>query len=204
MNNTAYFAVTPPSSASTLKGWSGRYVIKTLLGILPSLLLATSGCAKTTEQPKPVAIFPTQLIAPQADRIVIEKSKHLLTLYAKGAPLASFRVALGREPIGPKSCDGDNRTPEGTYKILEHKRDSAFHLSLRISYPSEADIQRANRLACKPGKNIMIHGLENGYGWVGTAHRSVDWTRGCIALTNEEIERLWRIVPDGTPVEIKA
>ena len=112
-------------------------------------------------------------------------------------------MALGRNPVGPKTCQGDNRTPEGIYAVTEHKRDSGFYRALRLSYPAPVDYARAAKMGCEPGGDIMIHGLENGYGWVGTAHRSADWTRGCVAVTNEEMDTLWTWIPDGTVVEIR-
>lgn len=141
---------------------------------------------------------------PVPDKVVIEKSKRLLTVYAEHLQIASFKIALGRTPIGPKACEGDNKTPEGTFRITEHKLNSAYHRALRISYPGPLQVEVAKTKRCNPGGDIMIHGIRNGFGWLGHFHRLVDWTRGCIALTNEEIEQLWALIPDGTPVEIKS
>jgi murein L,D-transpeptidase YafK len=138
-----------------------------------------------------------------ADRVVIEKGRRTLTLYAAGQPLASFQVALGREPVGRKLCQGDNKTPEGRYYISGRKLDSDFHRALQVSYPSDEDIARAKLFGCDPGGQIMIHGLKPERAWVGSRHSIVDWTKGCVAVTNEEIERIWFMVPDGAPVEIK-
>lgn len=139
----------------------------------------------------------------QADRVVIEKARHTLTLYAGERKLAAFQVALGREPVGRKQCRGDNRTPEGLYRVAGRKQDSDFHRALRISYPSERDVARARAAGCEPGGDIMIHGLKPDWAALGKWHRRVDWTRGCIAVTNEEIERIWAMVPDGVEVEIR-
>ncbi len=139
----------------------------------------------------------------KADMIVVAKAERTLTLMRKGAPLKSYRVALGGDPVGPKRQQGDRRTPEGKYRIDYRNPKSRFHLSLHISYPSRQDRRAAKKRGVSPGGDIMIHGLPNGYGWIGIAHRVVDWTDGCIALTDEEIEELWRAVPNGTPIEIK-
>jgi len=114
----------------------------------------------------------------------------------------TYRVALGREPIGPKEREGDLRTPEGRYVVDFHLHDSAFHRALHVSYPNQEDLARARELGLPSGGDIMIHGLKNGRGWFGRLHRVVDWTRGCIAVTDREVEEIFRAVPDGTPVEI--
>ena len=102
-----------------------------------------------------------------------------------------------------KEREGDFRTPEGRYLIDYHKADSAFHRALHISYPNAEDRRRAEKLGVAPGGDIMIHGLPNGLGAAGETHRITDWTNGCVALTDQEIEQIWSAVPIGTPVEIK-
>jgi murein L,D-transpeptidase YafK len=139
-----------------------------------------------------------------ADSIVIEKRAHRLTLFHMGRPLRTYRVALGKEPAADKMRAGDRRTPEGLFSIEARNPYSKFHLALRISYPDVRHIQQAQALGVSPGNDIMIHGLPNSRRTIGSAHRSTDWTNGCIALTNEEIEEIWNAVPVGTPVEIKA
>ena len=138
-----------------------------------------------------------------ADRIVVEKSAHRLTLLAHGAPLKSYRIALGGQPRGAKQQQGDNKTPEGVYAIDFKKGDSGFHKALHVSYPSAADRVRAAAAGVAPGGDIMIHGLPNGLGFLGRAQRLRDWTAGCIALTDREVDELWRAVPKGTPIEIR-
>lgn len=138
-----------------------------------------------------------------ADRIVVEKGRRRLTLLRNGAPVRRYLVALGRNPVGPKKRRGDMRTPEGTYTIEARVERSKYHLALRISYPGAADVARARALGVSAGGDIMIHGLPNGRGKVGAAHRQFDWTEGCIAVTNEEIEEIWRAVPIGTVIEIR-
>jgi murein L,D-transpeptidase YafK len=149
-----------------------------------------------------VALTTTAGLNETADRIVIHKSKRALLLYRGGAVIRTYRIALGRNPVGPKQRQGDGRTPEGDYVIAGRNVNSAYHRSLRISYPGTADRERARRQRVRPGGDIMIHGLPNGQGWIGVAHRLHDWTEGCIAVTNDEIEEIWRLVADGTPVQI--
>ncbi len=137
------------------------------------------------------------------DRILIEKSGRRLMLISQGEVLKTYKIALGGNPIGPKERQGDNKTPEGTYIIDGRNRDSGFHLSLHISYPNEKDKNRATKLGVSPGGDVMIHGIKNGFSWIGDAHAEVDWTNGCIAVTDEEIEEIARLVSNGTIVEIR-
>jgi tetratricopeptide (TPR) repeat protein len=137
------------------------------------------------------------------DRILIEKNARRLMLVSQGEVLKSYKIALGGNPIGPKERQGDNKTPEGTYVIDGRNKDSLFHLSLHISYPNERDKNRAKELGVSPGGDIMIHGIKNGFSWVGDAHTAVDWTKGCIAVTDEEIEEISKLAPNGTVVEIR-
>ena len=137
-----------------------------------------------------------------ADSIVLEKSHHRLSLYHQGTLLRSYLVALGEQPVGDKVRVGDNRTPEGLFRIEARNPESLYHRSLKISYPDAAHRARARSLGVSPGGNIMIHGLPARQAWVGAAHRDFDWTEGCIAVTNEEIEEIWSVVPVGTPILI--
>jgi murein L,D-transpeptidase YafK len=138
-----------------------------------------------------------------ADRLVLEKSARRLTLFNNGHVLKTYSVALGRAPIGPKQYEGDQRTPEGIYRIDFHKPDSDYHLALHVSYPEQHDIDRAAAQNLSAGSDIMIHGLPNGRGWVGRFHRRSDWTAGCVAVTDFEVEEIYRAVPDGTPIELR-
>jgi tetratricopeptide (TPR) repeat protein len=138
-----------------------------------------------------------------ADRILIEKKARRLTLLSKGEVLKTYKIALGGNPNGPKERQGDNKTPEGTYIIDSRNKDSRYHLSLHISYPNEKDKKRARELNASPGGDIMIHGIKNGFSSVGSSHTEVDWTKGCIAVTDEEIEEIDKLAPPGTIVEIR-
>ena len=146
---------------------------------------------------------PTANAQIKADKILVEKAARRLTLFFADQKLKEYRIALGFSPIGPKECEGDGRTPEGNYTIDFHKPDSAFHRALHVSYPSAADSTRAAEAGVLPGGDIMIHGLPNGLGALGPAHRLRDWTAGCIAVTDSEIDEIWNVVKDGTPIEIR-
>ena len=137
-----------------------------------------------------------------ADKVLIEKKERRLTLLSKGGVIKTYKIALGGNPVGPKMMQGDKKTPEGVYTIDSRNSNSEYHLSLHISYPNEIDKKRAKELGVSPGGNIMIHGIKNGLGWVGASHAKFDWTKGCIAVTDKEMQEIYRLVPDGTVVVI--
>jgi len=139
----------------------------------------------------------------KADSVLIHKKDHVLELLAGGKVIRSYKVALGQGGLAPKVRQGDARTPEGHYRISARLAASQYHRALLISYPNAEDRRRAARLGVSPGGDIMIHGLPNGQGYIGAAHRLVDWTLGCIAVTDPEIEEIWKLVALGTPVEIR-
>jgi L,D-transpeptidase catalytic domain len=152
----------------------------------------------------PLPAVGVRLGAPSlADSIVVYKRERTLTLYLRGVPVRSYFVALGSRPVGDKISAGDDRTPEGLFSINAHNPASKYHLALRISYPDAAHRDRAVKLGVDPGGDIMIHGLPVKFSNAGKDHRLDDWTNGCVALTNQEIEEIWHAVPDGTPIQIK-
>jgi hypothetical protein len=153
----------------------------------------------------PVASAADKATTPnKADRIVIVKSTHTMKLLSHGQVLKTYKVALGRGGSEAKSREGDRETPEGQYVIDAKNPHSRFHRSLHISYPSARDRERARKLGVSPGGLVEIHGIEEKWAWVGSLHREVDWTAGCIAVTNPEIDEIYKLVPVGTPVEIRA
>jgi murein L,D-transpeptidase YafK len=160
-------------------------------------LVMLAACMRT---PSPPLAPPER---PPVDQVLVEKAKRRLTLLRDGHVVHEYRVALGRHPAGAKRAEGDGRTPEGRYWIDWRNPDSKYHRSLHVSYPDETDRARAAAVGVEPGGEIMIHGLPNGAASIGRAHRLHDWTEGCIAVTNEEIDEIWGLVPDGTPIEIR-
>jgi murein L,D-transpeptidase YafK len=137
------------------------------------------------------------------DRLVVIKGEHRLLLQQQGQTLASFEVALGRGGKGPKRREGDGRTPEGLYTIDFHNGSSAFYRALHISYPGRADLARARAAGAPAGGAVMVHGLPPRLAWVGRLQRAVDWTNGCVALSDPEMQQVYALVRDGTPIEIR-
>jgi murein L,D-transpeptidase YafK len=138
-----------------------------------------------------------------ADRVVVLKRDRTLQLLSGGQVIKSYRVALGGDPVGAKMRQGDHKTPEGIYVLDSRNAHSQFHRSIHISYPNARDRAEARARGVSPGGDVFVHGLPNGYGWVGASHRAKDWTDGCIAVTDEEIEEIWKAVGDGTAIEIR-
>jgi murein L,D-transpeptidase YafK len=185
--------------------------------LLPFLLLPLGGCVVTSDE---FAAIDSCLEAGQAwnyrsgrceraaagpvDFIRVDKSAHLMTVFRGGRVLREFRVALGSGGLAPKQRQGDQLVPEGRYRITARNSKSAYHLSLRIGYPTAEQLAAARSLGINPGGDIMIHGLPNHRSSIGSRHTTFDWTDGCIAVTNREIEWLYNAVADGTAVEIHA
>lgn len=152
----------------------------------------------------PVAVPETDM-SQHAEKILVEKGKRQLTVYSGGKVLASFKIGLGGAPEGHKQQKGDGRTPEGKYRISYKNPHSRYHLSLRVSYPNALDRENAKEKGVSPGSDIMIHGYPN---YVPALAGDIllkgrDWTEGCVAVSNEEIEKLWQIISVGTEIEIK-
>jgi len=139
----------------------------------------------------------------RADRVLVLKENHTLQLLNKGRVIKIYKVALGGDPVGPKTRQGDHKTPEGVYILDSRNAHSKFYKAIHISYPNAADRAAAREKGVSPGGDVFVHGLPNGYGFMGEAHRLKDWTDGCIAVTNQEIDEIWAAVADGTPIEIK-
>lgn len=166
-------------------------VSRTVLG---SMLFMLAFSLLAAENPLPSNV--------QADLVIVHKKEKTLTLLSHGRVLKTYKIALGGDPVGPKTRKGDHKTPEGNY-VLDHKNEkSKFYRSIHISYPDAQDRARAAKLGVDPGGDIMIHGLPNGFGWLGKLHRTHDWTDGCIAVTDEEMDEIWRAVPVGTHIKI--
>ena len=137
------------------------------------------------------------------DRVVVLKREHVLQLLSHGKVVKTYKVALGGDPAGPKTRQGDHKTPEGVYILDFRNAHSQFYKSIHISYPNAGDRAAAHKNGVSPGGDVFVHGLPNGYGSIGAAHRLKDWTDGCIAVTDDEIDEIWLAVADGTPIEIR-
>lgn len=151
---------------------------------------------------RPVSVPTMTTDEEQVDLVEIHKGERRMELKRKGASVRSYRIALGFAPQGHKEREGDGRTPEGTYQVDARNPRSAFHLSLRISYPGPADKARAAGLGIPPGGDIYIHGLPNGLRQFFVRHPRKDWTSGCVAVSNKEIREVWSLVPTGARVVI--
>ncbi len=139
----------------------------------------------------------------RADHVVVLKKERTLELFSQGKVIKTYKVALGGVPVGPKTTRGDHRTPEGVYVLDFRNAHSQFYKAIHISYRNERDRALARKSGVSPGGDIFVHGLPNGFGAIGPAHRLKDWTDGCIAVTDEEIDEIWKAVPDGIEIEIR-
>jgi murein L,D-transpeptidase YafK len=156
------------------------------------VLLCSIGAAQAPAKP-----------ALHADRVLVIKKERTLQLLSQGKVIKAYKIALGGDPIGPKKRQGDHKTPEGLYVLDSRNAHSRFYKAIHISYPNAQDRAAARKAGASPGGDVFLHGLPNGFGWVGQSHRLKDWTDGCVAVTDEEIDEIWAAVPDGTPIEIR-
>lgn len=139
----------------------------------------------------------------KVDSVLVLKQKRVLRLLHGKDVVKEFRVALGSSPVGPKMQQGDHKTPEGFYVLDSRNPHSKYYKSLYISYPNAGQREAARKHGVSPGGDVFIHGLPNGYRGPSAAHRFYDWTDGCIAVTDAEMDQIWNTVPNGTPIEIR-
>jgi murein L,D-transpeptidase YafK len=140
---------------------------------------------------------------PRVDRVLVKKRERTMELLSGQIVIRTYKIALGGDPVGPKERQGDHKTPEGMYLLDSRNSHSRFYKSIHISYPNASQRSHALERGVSPGGDVFIHGLGKGYGWLGASHRLKDWTDGCIAVTNEEIDEIWLLVANGTPIEIR-
>lgn len=136
------------------------------------------------------------------DKIIVNKSNRLMSIYQNDKLITTYKIALGKNPIGHKEFEGDKKTPEGIYIINSKNPNSGWHKNLGISYPNDNDVVQADKYSKRAGGDIKIHALRNGFGFIGSFHRNFDWTNGCIAVTDEEIDQLYEAVKIGAVIEI--
>jgi murein L,D-transpeptidase YafK len=174
-------------------------------GLIAALALGVAGCSSTAHRDVSQTQGGRRTAAPYADKILVKKSERKLYLLKDGQPMRTYRVSLGVNPKGHKERQGDNRTPEGLYFVDGRNPGSRFYKALHISYPNATDRLEASRHGVSPGGQIMIHGLPASARRENLADmvRGADWTAGCIAVTNPEIDEIWRYTPNGTPIEIR-
>lgn len=170
-----------------------------MIRTLGFLVFAVMALAAWHRVPPELPNLPQEPLTGKIDLIEIDKSERLLTVYRDGVALRSYTISLGHAPEGHKGQEGDGRTPEGRYRIDRRNPQSDFHLSLGINYPRPLDTLLAAAKGVSPGGDIFIHGQPNGFAGL----RRGDWTEGCIAVTNAEMEELWRVADVGTEVVIR-
>ena len=139
---------------------------------------------------------------PLAESVLVVKSERKMWLISDGKKYREYDISLGDSPSGHKEQEGDEKTPEGRYSIDYRNPESSYHISLHISYPRQEDKENASNKGVSPGGNIFVHGLPNGVELTKANYQGRDWTDGCIAVQNREIEEIWSLVKDGTPIEI--
>ncbi|MGH8178799.1 MAG: L,D-transpeptidase family protein [Steroidobacter sp.] len=170
------------------------------------ILLALAGSSLAyAEGPLPSAIASSGIEAslPLADRVIVRKSERKLILLRAGEVLRSYRVSLGLRPEGHKQFEGDYRTPEGKYHLTRRNPNSEYFLSIQVDYPNDQDVARARRQGLRPGGAIMIHGQPNIPRKPRDYYSNVDWTEGCIAVSNSDMVEIWLMTPTDTPIEIE-
>jgi murein L,D-transpeptidase YafK len=178
--------------------WSGVRIWRVKIKKLTALAFFILGglCSQklmASDPPLPMSVM--------ADKVVVLKGYRRLLLMKGDEVLKTYLISLGGDPVGPKVRRGDHKTPEGQYVLDRHNAKSEYHRSIHISYPNADDVVRARKLGVFPGGDLFIHGLPNDFH--GHSEALGDWTEGCIAVTNAEMDEIWRAVADGTPIEIR-
>ena len=142
-------------------------------------------------------------LEPEINSVLVKKSEKKMYLLAEGKSIKEYKVVFGANPKDHKQKEGDERTPEGKYILDYKKENSSFYKAIHISYPNENDKAKARSSGANPGSSIMIHGQKNGLGWLSWLNQRFNWTDGCIAVTNKDMDEIWRLINVGTPIEIQ-
>jgi murein L,D-transpeptidase YafK len=182
-----------------------RSTMPRILAALFLVLTAVAGPA-CAESPLPTSALLTPSVEPalpMADRVLVQKAERKLQLLRNGEVLRTYKVALGLRPEGHKEYEGDFRTPEGLYRLNRRNPNSEFFLSIQIDYPNDRDMARARKHGQRPGGSIMIHGQPNVPRKPRDYYSNVDWTEGCIAVSNSDMVEIWLMTPPDTPIEIR-
>lgn len=179
-----------------------RLCLLFLLTALPALAQSTELLARADTRMVSPSAEPTLAEHLEITNVLIHKGERRLYLLSGDKKVRSYRISLGDNPVGHKLYEGDKRTPEGDYLLDWRNANSDFYKSIHISYPSPGDRELAEAWGLSPGGSIMIHGLPNDAGDLAFAFAGLDWTDGCIAVTNDEIDEIWALVDNGTPIRI--
>ncbi|MBE0486951.1 L,D-transpeptidase family protein [Marinobacter sp.] len=179
-----------------------RLFLSFILAALPILAQGTELLARADTRMVVPSAEPTLAEHLEITQVLVRKEERRLYLLSGERKVRSYRISLGGNPVGHKLYEGDRRTPEGDYILDWRNANSDFHKSIHISYPSANDRELAEAWGLNPGGSIMIHGLPNNAGDLAFAYTGLDWTEGCIAVTNEEMDEIWALVDNGTPIRI--
>ncbi|AHM61360.1 hypothetical protein D770_15530 [Flammeovirgaceae bacterium 311] len=155
--------------------------------------LCLLGCGTTTNK---------GAVTDRADKVLVFKARREMQLLKQDQVLRTYKISMGDQPVGHKQQEGDERTPEGKYVLDWRNGKSAYYKSIHVSYPNEQDRASAKSRGVSPGGDIMIHGMAKKMAWIGSLHTFKDWTNGCMAVTNEEMDEIWVMVKNGTEIEI--
>ncbi len=179
--------------------------LKMIQIVLMGMLLVAAVSARADGQLSSSAIASSSVEAglPLADSVIVRKSARVLELLKNGQVLRSYKVALGLRPEGHKQFEGDFRTPEGKYLLTRRNPNSEYFLSIQVSYPNDQDVARARRQGMSPGGAIMIHGQPNTPKKPRDYYSTIDWTEGCIAVSNSDMVEIWLMTAPDTPIEIQ-
>jgi murein L,D-transpeptidase YafK len=191
-------SLTPTSNKRLFKLKKTEFIPKKMKKIWLSIFFIFLGM--TVYYFYPENKLPTDI---QINKLVVYKSNGELLAYSNGQLVKTYKISIGRQPFGKKEFKGDEKTPEGIYQINNKNAKSDYHKNLGISYPNKADIKNAKRLGKQTGGDIKIHGIKNKMGFIGKFHRWFNWTQGCIAVTDDEIDELYNSVKIGTKIDIK-
>jgi len=172
------------------------------LALLAFLLAIFAGRVAWATELAMLEAVPNLIKGLEVSQVLVRKGERRLYLMSGNEVVRSYRIGLGDNPVGHKLYEGDERTPEGEYILDWRNPHSDFYKSIHISYPNERDRELAEAWGLDPGGSIMIHGLPNGAEDMEFAYLGLDWTDGCIAVSNEEMDEIWQLVSDGTPIRI--
>ena len=187
-----------------MKPLSGTLALTATLTLAAAMACLTARADTLPQTERVTMRTPTDTLGklPAVDHVVVHKADRKLFLMHGETVVRSYKVALGLNPVGTKERSGDFRTPEGTYRLIRRNPRSDYFLSMQVSYPNEADLKHARRNHWDTGGSIMIHGLPNQLKHDPSYYENVDWTDGCIAVSNADMLEIWLLTPDNAPIEI--
>lgn len=167
--------------------------MKKLIAILSLVILLCACVILQQKTPQPF----------KATKVLVFKEARTLQLLAHDTVKYECSISLGHNPVGAKQQQGDRKTPEGHYFLDYRNEKTLYYKAIHISYPNQTDRENARKASVSPGGDVMIHGIKKGWGWIGRLHLILDWTLGCIAVTNHDMDVIWNATKNGAPIEIR-